>query len=488
MRLLDVIRSAMQRKTSLVLHNTLTKADDLFTLPPVAKQVRMYNCGPTVYGKQHIGNLSMFVFTDILRRTLEWNNFSVDQVINITDVGHLQSDADAGEDKMTLGLQRDGLPLTLDNMKVLAEKYASLFFDDLSLLGIDISRIRFPRASDYIAADIAMIQTLQEKGYAYTAIGGVYYDTVRFPAYGKLGTIDLTGQLEGARVALTSEKRNPTDFLLWKSDVHLGWDSPWGMGFPGWHIECSAMIRSTLGRQIDIHTGGIEHIPIHHNNEIAQSEVATGRTPLSRFWMHRAHIQINGGKIAKSQGNVVYLSDIIERRFHPLSLRYLFLQAHYRSPSNFSWEALSAAQTAFANLLSLTAARESSHAAPSSAWIRRFTQRINNDLDTPGALAVLWDMTKDRKLSPAVRYATLVKMDHVLGLNIETPDAAAMRLIRTELALSEVPADIQSLIAERTEARKTKDWKRADEVRTSLETAGYEVEDTNGATRIFRKY
>ena len=308
----------------LYLYNTLSKSKEEFRLPPYAKAVRMYNCGPTVYGVQHIGNLSMFVFTDILRRTLEYNALEVLQVINFTDFGHLTSDADEGDDKMIRGLTRDGLTPTLENMREMGKKYAELFKGDLTKLNIDISKITFPFASDYIPAQIAMIKTLEEKGYAYTSSRGVYFDTARFPDYGKLGAIDLKGQREGARVEADADKRNATDFILWKSSDRLGWDSPWGKGFPGWHIECSAMINSILGKQIDIHTGGIEHIGVHHNNEIAQSESATGKRPFSRFWMHRAHLQIDDAKIAKSDGNTVHLTDIIEKGFHPLALRYLF--------------------------------------------------------------------------------------------------------------------------------------------------------------------
>ncbi|HVM73432.1 MAG TPA: hypothetical protein VMU13_00955, partial [Candidatus Paceibacterota bacterium] len=291
----------------LYLHNTLGGKTERFELPPRVHTVRMYNCGPTVYGVQHIGNLSMFVFTNILRRALEYNDFKVKQVINITDFGHLTSDADEGEDKMTKGLKREKMKVTMENMTVLAERYTTVFLEDLIRLNIDTTRIEFPRASAYIAAQIAMIQSLEEKGYAYRTNSGVYFDTARFRDYGVLGGIDLSGQKEGAglrqgsggqstHVEVNPEKHSPHDFVLWKSDAHLGWNSPWGMGFPGWHIECSAMIRAVLGEQIDIHTGGIEHIPIHHNNEIAQSEAATGKKPLSRFWLHRAHIQIEGGK------------------------------------------------------------------------------------------------------------------------------------------------------------------------------------------------
>jgi len=453
----------------------------------------MYNCGPTVYGRQHIGNLSMFVFTDTLRHTLEYNDFKVKQVINFTDFGHLSSDADEGEDKMTKGLKREGLAPTLDNMRALGEKYANLFLEDIRALNIEVDKVTFPRASDFIPAQIAMIKALEEKGYAYKTKRGVYFDTSRFPDYGKLGNINLEGQKEGARIGKDPEKRNPIDFLLWKNDKKLGWDSPWGKGFPGWHIECSAMIRATLGLQIDIHTGGIEHIPVHHNNEIAQSESATGKKPLARFWLHRAHLQLEGAKIAKSEGNVVYLSDIIERGFHPLSLRYLLLSAHYRTSANFTWEALGAAQTAYAKLLAMRL--KSQKVSPPGfsqttlAWKQKFTERINDDLDTPGALAVLWEMTKDEELPSEELLAALLDFDSVLGLNLSEPDEAARRLAATEtkkeITLDSLPEDIRTLIKEREEARENKDWPRADELRTKIENLGYALEDSASGTRVF---
>ena len=434
----------------------------------------------------------MFVFTDVLRRTLEINSFPVRQVINFTDFGHLSSDADEGDDKMTTGLKREGLALTLPNMRILGEKYANLFLEDIRTLNIEADKITFPRASDFIPAQIAMIQALEEKGYTYKAGAGVYFDTSRFPEYGKLGNINLEGQKEGARVAVSRDKRSPTDFLLWKASKKLGWESPWGLGFPGWHIECSAMIRATLGTQIDIHTGGIEHIPIHHNNEIAQSESATGKKPLARFWMHRAHLQLEGAKIAKSEGNVVYLSDVVERGFHSLALRYLLLGAHYRSNSNFTWESLGAAQTALGKLLALRLSHKDVEPGTiSQHWIVQFMRKINDDLDTAGALAVLWEMAKDASLSPAELLATLFEMDRVLGLNLAEPDEAARALaanyMQIEVSAADLPEGVRAFLAERDEARREKNWERADELRTLIEAAGYTVEDKGGATRVLKQ-
>lgn len=475
----------------LYFYNTLGKEKQEFKLPPRVHTVRMYNCGPTVYGRQHIGNLSMFVFTDILRRTLEYNGFAVKQVINFTDFGHLTSDADEGEDKMTKGLKREGMKPTLENMRELGHKYADIFKDDLRALNVDVDKITFPFASDYIPAQIAMVKALEEKAYAYRTKDGVYYDTSRFPDYGLLGNINIEGLKEGARVAVSGEKRHPTDFLLWKSDGKMGWDSPWGKGFPGWHIECSAMIRATLGEQIDIHTGGIEHIPVHHNNEIAQSEAATGKHPLSRFWLHRAHVQIEGTKIAKSGGNVVYLSDIMERGLHPLSLRYLFLGAHYRSSSSFTWEALEASQNALLKLLAVRLSIKEPPTNPPETWRLRFHERVNDDLDTPGAVAVLWEMTKDTALSQGEILAGMIDFDKVFGIGLTDPDTDLKKLaaseFKTQLSPAQLPQEIRALVEERDLARSKNDWKRADELRASIENAGYVLEDAAGGTRVFKK-
>ncbi len=482
-----------KKSRPLFLYNTLGKEKQQFTLPPRVHTVRMYNCGPTVYGVQHIGNLSMFVFTDILRRVLEYNDFKVKQVINITDFGHLTSDADEGEDKMMKGLKRDGLPITMEHMRAMAETYTTLFLNDLTRLNIDTSKITFPRASDHIPAQIAMIQTLEEKGYAYPASDGMYFDTARFPSYGALGEIDLASNKEGARVEVAGGKRHANDFALWKfsADSVLGWESPWGRGFPGWHIECSAMIRKTLGEQIDIHTGGIEHIAIHHNNEIAQSECCTGKKPLSRFWMHRAHLQLDGMKFAKSENRVVYLSEIIEKGFHPLALRYLLLGSHYRTPANFTWEALEAAQIAFLKLRRFFDSLDATASTPPEKYCTRWHERFNDDLDTPGALAIVWDMLKDTTLSPAELKAGLLDVDRIFGLGFAASDPLVMELCTkifgTLVHLDSLPERVKNLLDARTGARAARDWKHADALRKEIEQLGYAIEDLPGETRLFKK-
>ncbi|HTR18994.1 MAG TPA: cysteine--tRNA ligase [Candidatus Paceibacterota bacterium] len=486
------ISSSARNARPLYFFNTLGGAKQEFTMPARAHTVRMYNCGPTVYARQHIGNLSMFVFADTLRRVLEYNGFEVKQVINITDFGHLSSDADEGEDKMTKGLRQEKMAVTMENMLKLGEKYTAVFLEDLRALNVDTSRVEFPRASAYIKAEIALVQTLLEKGYAYEGKEAVYFDTSRFPAYGELGGVDLEGLKEGARVAVSEEKHHPTDFVLWKKDAKLGWDSPWGKGFPGWHIECSAMINATLGKQIDIHTGGIEHIPVHHNNEIAQSESATGKKPLSRFWIHRAHVQIGGSKIAKSEGNVVYLSEVIERGYSPLSLRYLFLNAHYRSPSNFSWEALEAAQNAFLRLRrSIDSLKNIGAGTPPEMYRARWHERANDDLDTSGALAAMWEMLRDEELTKETLKAGILDADRLFGLGLDKDDPVAEALWMKQFGVlveeDAIPERIRTLLSARDGARKEKDWANADKLRKEIESLGYTLEDTPGGVRVFKK-
>lgn len=444
----------------LVLYNTRTDHLDTFTTS--APYVRMYNCGPTVYDTQHMGNLSMFVFTDILRRTLEYNGFDVKQVINITDVGHLSSDADDGEDKMTKGLIREGKALTLENMRGLAETYAQRFTDDLNALNIDTARISFPRASDHIPGQLAIIQTLFEKGYVYKTKDGLYFDTARFPTYGSLGKVKMDAQKSSARVDANTEKHSPADFALWKFNESLGWDAPWGKGFPGWHIECSAMARSELGEQIDIHTGGIEHIPIHHNNEIAQSEAATGKHPFARFWMHRAHLHLNGKKVAKSDGNVIYLSEMNGHELSPLAFRYWLLTSHYRTQANITWDALTASQTALERLR-VFARTDGGTVLPE--WQRKFHTAINHDLDTPTALAALWEMTKSSAPKEDIA-ATLRDADRVFGLSLAPKEKIA------------IPDTVTALIDARKAARDAKDWKKSDELRDQILAHGFFVKDT----------
>ncbi len=451
------------------LHNTLTGQKEEFT-PIESSTIKMYHCGPTVYGEQHIGNLSMFVFTDILRRTLEYGGYKVRQVINFTDFGHLTGDnlgdADTGEDKIQRGLKREGLEISMQNMKILAEKYAKVFLEDIATLNIKTLDTIFPYASEYLPDQINLIKTLEQKGFAYEESAGVYFDTSKFPNYGKLGNINLEGLQEGARIGENKEKRNPTDFLLWKKDTKMGWPSPWGMGFPGWHIECSAMIIKILGEQIDIHTGGIEHIPVHHNNEIAQSEAATGKEPFSKFWLHRAHLKIDDSKISKSLGNTVLIKDLVDKKIHPLSFRYWLLTSHYSTPNNFTWEGVTGSQSALEKIIVSYSSLPDSHGT--DKYIQeQFEEAISDNLNTPVAVAVFQE-AKSKEI--------IEKMDKVLGLNIKTLSEN----------MYDIPNEILEIKKERDIARENKDWHESDRIRKDLEQRGFVVEDKENES-IIRK-
>ena len=444
------------------LTNTLTsKKEDFIPIRP--GKAGIYSCGPTVYNFQHIGNMRAAIFVDILRRTLEWNGFEVRQIINITDVGHMVGDGDDGEDKMEVAARNAG-----KKVSELADYYTGAYWHDLSLLNIRTGNIKFPKATEHIPEQIALIKELELRGLTYQTKDGIYFDTSKFPAYGKLGNINLAGMREGIRVE-KSEKHNPTDFALWKFFIGEGkreqeWESPWGVGFPGWHLECSAMAMKFLGATLDIHTGGIEHIPTHHNNEIAQSESATGQHFVN-YWLHNAHLLMNGGKMSKSEGNVEYLSTLAEKGIHPLSFRYFVLGAHYRTSLNYTEEAIRGAQTAFESVLKhvVRLIFNKKHRGEVQAfYTAKFTELINDDLDTPRALALVFELLKD-SLDDSDKLATLLEFDKVLGLDLE-------RLAR---AMSEIPKEIIARNEEREIARKNREWDKADEIRKELEQKGY---------------
>jgi len=464
--------SVMEKHTARIFFtNTLSGKKELF-IPQKPGIALMYTCGPTVYGPAHIGNLRAFIFSDTIARVLKVAGYRVRRVINITDFGHLVSDGDDGEDKMTKGLRREGLTLTLENMRAMAEKYAAIFFEDIAFLNIDTKEITFPRASDYIAEQIAFITTLEQKGYAYRTRDGVYFDTARFSGYGKLGGITMCCQQENTRIKKNKEKHAPADFVLWKSDSKLGWESPWGRGFPGWHIECSAMARSLLGQEIDIHTGGEDHIAIHHNNEIAQSEAASGRT-FVHYWMHNAFLNMGSEKISKSLGNAVYLSDVITKKFNPLALRYFFLQAHYRTPLSFSWDALAGAASALNRLWDIAReiAIESKHKSAPSEIRERFLATMRDDLATPQALSVLWDSLRSEEYTPEEKWGLIEDADVHLGLSLVNPPAT------NGLTEKNVPEEIRDMLARRLAARDSKDFKEADRIRGEISDRGYRVDD-----------
>lgn len=459
-------------------HNTLSGQKEEFV--PINGIVKMYNCGPTPYDEQHIGNMVPAILGNLIRQSLETWGYKVSQVTNITDFGHLSGDnegnADEGEDRMSRGLRREGLAFTMANMRKLAEKYTEIFLRDIKSLGAPVDKIQFPRASDYIQEEIACVEALFQKGYAYQTSDGIYYDTSKFPGYGKLG--GLTDGPAEARIDANSEKKNPRDFALWKfaeGTKKLGWKSPWGKGFPGWHIECTAMIFALLGRQIDIHTGGIEHIPVHHNNEIAQAEAITGKQYV-RYWLHNNHITIEGKKISKSLGNTIYLHNVVDKGLNPLAFRYWFLTGHYRTPMNFTWEALEGAGTALTRLT--RAYLEMEEGERNDEFLKQFYTAIGNDLSTAHALALVWENIN------TLNKATLREADKILGLGLA--DARPMQKLAI-VAESDLPEDIQKLVREREEARTARDFTAADELRSQLEAAGYSVTDTAEGQKIAKK-
>ncbi len=457
----------------LQLFNTESRSLETFT-PLHGHKVLMYSCGPTVYDYIHIGNLRAFVLTDILKRTLEYNHYQVKNTINLTDFGHLTDDGDAGEDKMMKGLKREGKPVTLAAMRELSDFFIDAFYEDLSNLRI-LPPTTFSRASDYISEQIALVKTLEEKGYTYETSDGLYFDISKFPSYGRLGKINLEELKTGARVEENTEKKNPADFCVWKKG-ELGWDSRWGKGFPGWHIECSAMAIATLGKQIDIHTGGIDLIGTHHNSEICQSECVTGKV-FVKYWLHNEFITIDNTKIGKSLGNAVGLKNLIEAGYTGDDYRYWLLTAHYRSPANFSFEALKAAKQALYRLKRhIYEEYKNVSGKPSANYIKRFHTAINDDLDTPKAIALMWEFIKDDAVESSAKCATIKHFDKVLaiGLSDELDDALFKLGV---VSVSDIPEEINQLIQEREAARIARNWDESDRLRTLINHKGYTIED-----------
>ena len=433
-------------------------------VPLAAGEVGLYTCGPTVYDDQHIGNYRTFLFEDTLKRVLRFNGYRVRHVMNITDVGHLTSDADTGEDKMEKGARRTGRTAW-----EIAALYTRAFEEDLATLHIEPPDV-LPRATAHIAEQIAFIVDLERDGFAYRTEDGIYFDTSRQPDYGFLARLDKSGLEAGKRVDVGG-KRNPTDFALWKfsppgSTRQMEWDSPWGKGFPGWHIECSAMAQKYLGDFFDIHCGGEDHIPVHHTNEIAQTEARTG-TRLANFWMHGYFLLANDAKMAKSAGEFLRLATLVERGNDPLAFRYLCLTGHYRTQLNFTFDALDAAATGLTRLRTgFHALRAGADAVPDAEALAEFTSRVNDDLNTPRALAVAWEVLRGPLPEP-IKRATLARFDDVFGL----------RLAEWRPAPQVIPSKIEALAQARLAARKAKDWAEADRLRGALHAAGWEMED-----------
>jgi len=462
------------------LYNSLTKTKEDFT-PIVAGKAKLYHCGPTVYDYVHIGNLRSFILGDFLRRTLELHNLEVEQVMNITDIGHLVSDGDEGDDKMTKALKREGKEITVENMLEAATTYMNAFISDLDLLNIKKPH-HIPRASDHIEGNIEMIQKLEEKGYAYTTSDGVYFDTAKMSEYGALGGVNKGDSQDAeSRTGVNEEKRQQADFALWKFDDKQGWDSPWGQGFPGWHIECSTMSRAFLGDHFDIHTGGLDNLPIHHNNEIAQSTCAL-ETPFVNYWLHGAMLNFGGEKLSKSTGGNITLRTLKEKGFEPLAYRYMCLQAHYHSPMNFTWDLLETAQKNLNKIrrdiliLKKIEQAEGFTGKVDDDFLREFKDKISDDINLPQALAVFHGVMKS-DLEPGSKLATIYEFDRVLGLDLENI------MEKDEIIF---PQNIQDLLDQRENARESKDWKQSDVLRDEILTLGYSVSDLGGKQNVER--
>lgn len=462
----------------LKLYNTLGRELQDFT-PLHDSRVGLYTCGPTVYDFAHIGNLRTYIFEDVLRRTLMMNGYQVKHVMNVTDVGHLTDDADAGDDKMEKAARE-----TKRDAYTIARQYETAFFEDLQKLNILPPTVVL-RATETIDLQIDLVKTLEKKGFTYLTSDGVYFDTSKFPHYGQLSGQKSSEKKAGIRIDI-GEKHHPTDFALWKltptgEKRQMEWPSPWGVGFPGWHLECSAMSMKELGQQFDIHTGGIDHIAVHHENEIAQSEAATGIHPFVKYWMHGEFLVLPDKRMGKSEGNKITLQDVIDRGIHPLAYRYLCLQSHYRSPLTFSWEALDAAQAGLKRIWLSIDALKPNNTTDGDTFrpdiLQSFKGALENDLNTSMALAVLETMLKS-PMSDQVKIDHLKKMDEVLGLDLLGQ--------RESIWITPSPAQ-QSLLDQRQAARANKDWTAADKVRDELATQDIEIIDTDQGPRLRKK-
>ncbi len=468
--------------SKIYIYNTLTRKKENFK--PIRKEwVGLYTCGPTVYDYAHIGNLRTYIFEDVLRRTLEYAGYTVRHVMNITDVGHLTSDADEGDDKLEKGAKREG-----KSVWEVTKFYTEAFLDDAKRLNIKKAKYLIP-ATKEIKEQIKLIQQLFKNGYAYETETAVYFDTSKFKNYTRLSGQKLNEKIAGAReeVHTDSQKRNPADFALWFKTVGrfknhtMKWPSPWGEGFPGWHIECSAISSKFLGQPFDIHTGGVDHISVHHTNEIAQSEGAY-KKPLARFWLHGEFLIIDAGRMGKSQGNFLTLQLLIEKGLNPLAFRYLVLTSHYRSKLNFTWESVQGAENSLERLYSFTEVQLNKKTAGKkvpSHFARNFEKAVADDLNTPQALAVIWKLihvvNKNPQYSSKEVLSLLYKFDALLGLGLKNIKRGA------------IPEKVRLLVQKREEFRKNKQWQDADKMRGQIESAGYFVQDSLGGTIIKEK-
>lgn len=451
----------------LKLYNTLTRKKEEFK--PIKKgEAGVYSCGPTVYFYPHIGNMKPYIFADVLRRTLILNGYKVKHVVNVTDVGHLTSDKDEGEDKVEKEAKKEG-----KKAKEITEFYFNEFKSDLKKLNILPADV-YPKATEHIKEQIEMIKKLEDKGYTYKTSDGIYFDTSKFKNYGKLAKLKKEELKAGARVEMR-EKKNPTDFALWKFSEKPGlrqqeWQSPWGIGFPGWHIECSAMSMKYLGEHFDIHTGGEDHISVHHTNEIAQSECATGKKFVN-YWLHSAFLTFKGEKVSKSTGGLFTISELEGLGYKPIAYRYLVLLTHYRKPLDFTLTNLDAAKTAFGRIRNKIIELKKEHhkgGDMTKEYEGEFLEAINNDLNTPKAVQIFIKALDDFDFDTKKKLGLLEKFDEVLGLGVREMKEEKIK----------VPKDVQTLIDAREKLRKDKKWAESDVIRERIKEKGYVIKDT----------
>ena len=455
----------------MLIYNTANrKKEELKTIKP--NEVGMYACGPTVYSSQHIGNMYAYISWDLLTRYLRYRGYKVAHVMNITDVGHLTSDSDDGEDKMEKGAKKEGLTVW-----DIAKKYEKEFFDDFEKLNIVRPNI-VCKATDHIKEQIEMIEKIEKNAYAYKIDDGIYFDTSKFKEYGDFAKLNLEQIKEGARVEVNEQKKNPTDFALWKFSPSAGsgqvrqmeWESPWGKGFPGWHIECSAMSTKYLGDNFDLHTGGIDHISIHHTNEIAQLWGVYGRKVIN-YWMHNAFLNFGGEKISKSKGGLFTIFELEKEGYRPIWFRYMVINSHYRRGLEFSLENLKVAGNNYEKLNNIVGEWVDGGEI-SKEYLDKFIEKIDNDLAMPEAMAILWTMIRDEKIKDADKKATILEMDKILGLNLGKKSE------------EEIPKEVIDLVEERKIARENKNWAESDRLRGEIQKMGYEIEDTQNDCKI----